>query len=60
LRQEDEPVSLLEAVAAVLLVVGSLVVLRAVYLADTLEPEPAEPSRPAVEPVAQADYPKAA
>lgn len=52
--------SLLEVVAAVLLVVGSLVVLRAVYLADTLDLEPAEPSQPALEPMAQTDYPKAA
>ena len=51
---------MLEAVAAVLLIVGSLVVLRAVYLADTLDLEPAEPAQPALSPIAQTDYPKAA
>lgn len=57
---EEGTLSLLEVLAAVLLGLGSVLVLRAVYLADALEPSSAEPAQPASGPTAGVDYPKAA
>lgn len=50
----------LKVVAAVLLGMGSLLIVRALYLSDTLDASSAEPTRPASQPAAKADYPKAA